>query len=278
MVFQVTIEIFIRVMFRAIRRQVENLYLLFMLLQPRLNELAVVDFEIIQNKDYLLVNILDQSGHELDEDSRGHVFSVQHESDLAVIGDCRHHINPAFLGAESNDRRLTLERKSLSIVGGILDTCFVSPVDFSLFFLGFGGNCRIFFVESSLYFFTILLVSSFHRFLWSKTPPFKVIGDGPHGQDNSKLLFDGKMHCIAGPQSKGQFQLIGCFVDQHGLNIIFLRFCQLPFLSMSPAPYSGLDGFYSAFKVFLPDRATMGGGNSDHFGDRSVVPIFFLRN
>lgn len=62
MPFQVAIKLLIRIIFRTVRRQKENLYLLFMFIQPRRYDLAMVDSEIVQDKNNLPADVLDPVG------------------------------------------------------------------------------------------------------------------------------------------------------------------------------------------------------------------------
>ena len=50
---EIVIQILIRVQLRAIRRQIENLNLLFVLLQPLLDRLAIMNSQIVQDQNTL---------------------------------------------------------------------------------------------------------------------------------------------------------------------------------------------------------------------------------
>lgn len=181
MVLQVTVEILIRVMFRTVRRKKEDLYLFFVFVQPGRNDLAMVRSQIIQNEKHLLTDVFYQAGHEFDKEGRCHGFSIQHESDFAGIGDRGDHVDAAFLSAESNHRWCSFGGESLGIVGGVLNTRLISPVDHGFLMFGSNVNLRIFHVQPGLDLFGVLLVGSLHRLLRSESPPLRIVGDSPHG-------------------------------------------------------------------------------------------------
>ena len=92
---QISVQIFVRIVLRCIRRQKENLYPLPMLFKPFLHSLAMMHPVIVQDQKDLLLDILDQPGHKLDQHRGGHCFPIQHEADFALISDRRDHVDAA---------------------------------------------------------------------------------------------------------------------------------------------------------------------------------------
>ena len=85
--FEVGIEPFIRVEFGTVAGQVEHLDLLFVLSQPGLDGLAVMDAQVVQNQKHLLGRILDQRLHKLDELVAVEGPINDHPACFALVGD-----------------------------------------------------------------------------------------------------------------------------------------------------------------------------------------------
>jgi len=76
--FKIAVQIFIRIKLWRIGWQKENLDLIFMIVNPCLENFAVMNTQIIQNQIYLAIGIFDQSFQELDKQLRIHSIFVNH--------------------------------------------------------------------------------------------------------------------------------------------------------------------------------------------------------
>ena len=155
---QIPVQVFIRVMFRHIWWQIENLNPLLMLIKPLLYHLAVMHPKIIQNQKDLPFHILDQPGHEPDQHRPSHGFSIQHEANLALIGDRRNHVDVALFGIEPNNRRLPFWGKAAGVIRLVIHSRFVSPVNFCLLLLRSGCDLRVSLLKPLLQLCRVLLI------------------------------------------------------------------------------------------------------------------------
>lgn len=101
LLLEVAVEIFVRIEFRGIQRQIKDLDLLFVFFQPGLDDLAVMDPQVIENQKNLAVRVLDQAGHEFDQHFGVHALSIQHKPHFTAIRDRRDHVNPTLGGIDS---------------------------------------------------------------------------------------------------------------------------------------------------------------------------------
>ena len=69
-----------------------------MLCQPSLNQFTVVNLQIVKDEIDFATRILDQPMHESYQALAVHVLFVEHEPDLALVGDGRDHVDSVLLG------------------------------------------------------------------------------------------------------------------------------------------------------------------------------------
>ena len=65
----------------------KKLNLIFMFFNPGFNNFTMMDTQIIQNQIYFPAGVFNQTPKELYKDLRVHSFIVDHEPNLALIGD-----------------------------------------------------------------------------------------------------------------------------------------------------------------------------------------------
>lgn len=116
---QRVVQVFIRIVFRCIRRKEKHLNLRLFLLQPSLNKFAMMNLQVIQNQEHFPLRRADQTLHKLDQPPLVHGVLIDHETHMALAADCRKHIDPfplcfhrqnrwPALGGESPFHRLTI--------------------------------------------------------------------------------------------------------------------------------------------------------------------------
>ena len=59
-VFQIGVESFFRIELRTVAGQIEQLDLVFTLLEPRLDRLALMDSQVVENQKHFLARVLNQ--------------------------------------------------------------------------------------------------------------------------------------------------------------------------------------------------------------------------
>jgi len=87
------VEILIRIILRSVWGQKEHLDFLPMPFQPSCDEFPVVNFQIIQNKEYLLPRQTNQTTHKFDESLLVHCISINHKTDVPLITDRCYHVD-----------------------------------------------------------------------------------------------------------------------------------------------------------------------------------------
>ena len=105
---EVAIHEFIRIQFRRVTREKEDLDAFFVILEPGLNDFAVVNPEVVEDQEHLPSSVLHQSLHEPYQYLNRHRFLVHHESHGAAIINRRDQVDPLSFGLrQDKDRRLT---------------------------------------------------------------------------------------------------------------------------------------------------------------------------
>ena len=105
---QSMIQIFIRIVFRGIRRQEKHLDFLLVFFQPGLNQLAVVDLQIIQNQEHFPLRGAHQSLHEPNQPLLVHRILIEHKANMTLAVDRRDHIDPLPFRLHRQHRRMAL--------------------------------------------------------------------------------------------------------------------------------------------------------------------------
>ncbi len=123
--FQAVVKILIRVQFWRIGRQVEHFNLLFVFLKPVCDHPTVVDLQVVEDQIHLPASILNKPSHKGNQALAVHGVLVEHEPDLALVGDGGDHIYPIFSAGLAKKRRLAFRGITLLNIRAGLDACFV---------------------------------------------------------------------------------------------------------------------------------------------------------
>jgi hypothetical protein len=169
-----------------------------MSLKPLIDNFAVMNPMINQ----------DQTIKKPDQNLGGHRLTVKNEPDFALIGYCRDHIDNASLGIQPDNRCLFFRGKSFGVIGFVVYSCLITPMDLSLFLFCSGCYLRIACFKLLFQLFRTLLICSFSRFLWSETPSFETIANSSQRQIHLIVLLDCHSHRIADPEGKRRLKLI----------------------------------------------------------------------
>jgi hypothetical protein len=124
--FQITVEIFIGVVFRGIRRKIKHFYSILMGLKPFGCDFAMMNSVIIQDQKDLPFNIHNQTGKKFQQYLGCHCLSIQHKPNFSLIGYSRDHIDTAFLGVEFNDWSFSLRSIASGVEGFVVYACFIA--------------------------------------------------------------------------------------------------------------------------------------------------------
>jgi len=256
--FQIAIQVLIRIELGRVGGQVEHLDLLKVLFQPLVYQFAVMHSQIVDNQKHLAAHILDQPSHKSNQGLGVHGISVDHEPDLALIGDGGDQIDPLGFGRQADSRSLAARSVAAAVIAAVTQPGLVGPVDLSLFLFGALDDRRILFFQPLLHFFGVLFVGTPEGLLRRKPPALQVFPNGPDGHAHSPQLFDQLLHRNPRPQGEGQFQLVGLFVADQPLKLLLLLPRQLPASSRRPAAFANTDTFDPTVLVQLTpsvDRA-----------------------
>src|SRR5881409_1504770 len=110
--FEIAIEVFGRIELGRIWRQKEHFNSIAMRIKPLAHVDRLMHAQIVKDQEHLALRVFDQSAHEHDEQPRQQRSLINHESHLALIGHRRYQRQTASTRRDSDNRRLTLRRKS----------------------------------------------------------------------------------------------------------------------------------------------------------------------
>lgn len=127
--FQVAVEIFVRIAFRAVGGQVKDFALLLVFTEPFLDGPAVVDFEVVHDEQDLPSRILDQPRQEPAEPLAGQRIAVDHPAHLSLLGHRGDHIDGEASGREPDHRRLALGRVTTPVLAITAHPRLIAPVE-----------------------------------------------------------------------------------------------------------------------------------------------------
>ena len=172
---QRVVEVFIRIVFRGIRRQEKHLHFLAVFLQPSLDKFAMMNLQIIQNQEHFPLRRADQALHKLDQPPLVHSIPIDHEPHMALAADCREHIDPfplcfhrqnrwPALGSETSFHRLTIAHPG-----------FVPPINCSAFLCRALQNCGSFLGFPPLDTLRILLPGALRWALAAQSPALHIL-------------------------------------------------------------------------------------------------------
>lgn len=129
---QVVVQIFIGIVFRRIGRQEKERDPVLVRFHPLLHLIAVMHLQIVDDKEDLVRDVLDQGFHEMNHAIRIHGIRVQQKVQLPPVADRRNHIDVHLDRLNLQNRRLTLGCIASRIVRFVLDSRLISPEDFCL--------------------------------------------------------------------------------------------------------------------------------------------------
>lgn len=229
----------------------ENLDLFPVLFQPLFDVFAMMNTKIIQNQKDLSPGILDQAGHELDQELGIHGFLVHHESHLATVGDGRYHTDMALFGNHPDYQSLSLWGKASDSVGTRLNTCLIHPVNLSFFLFRAGKNDRIIPIQPFLHRLRTLFMGTLDRLLRSESPTLEIFSNRPDRHLDVKQLPDQQLHRIPRPQCKRKLQLVRCLVNQSFTKLGLLIGRKRPLFPGSASSFPQFDGLATFLFVAL---------------------------
>ena len=172
--FDVNVGHFVRVEFRAVTRQVEDLNGIVMIAQPFLGRFAVMNARVIQNQKCLLGSAFDQAAQEISQDARVARSTETLLPHLPLVDDGRDDQQSNTLAADANGRRLAFGRKATPTDIVAAQPGLVAPVDFRPFLLGPCRNLGMRRVHPALHHCRQLFVGTSDRPLWGKPPAFQT--------------------------------------------------------------------------------------------------------
>ncbi len=227
---QVGIEHLIRVELGAVAGQIEHLHVFLVLLQPCLHHSGVMHLQVVQHQEHLaafvLLGLLHQPFHEVDQDGRGHGTLEDLEAHLAPVGDAG---DDGQALAPLVDLDLgCLAHRGVAASAHIIraQTGFIGPVNFRTFGLGSLLNARVVLGEPALHRRGLLLIGPLDGLLRCEAPAAQVQAHALNSQAHAAALLDQQQHGLAGPQGKVHLELIGRVVNDQAANVAFLLFAQ----------------------------------------------------
>ena len=131
-----------------------------MLIDPVFDNMTMMNSQIVQNQKYLFVGIFYQSFAKFDKSLRVHCLIVDHETDFTLIGNRRDQVDPFLFCIEPNSRGLTSWGVASTMLAVAAKPCLITPIYFSVFFLGSCCNGRIIFIKPFLNQFWVLFIGS----------------------------------------------------------------------------------------------------------------------
>lgn len=205
---QSMIEIFIRIIFRGIRRQEEDLNLLPVFLQPGSYQLSMMHLQIIQNQEYLLGGRIDQPSQKLDQPLLVHRPLIDHISYAALLIDGGEHIDTLSFGFHWQYGRVPFGSKTSLYGLTVTDACLVSPIDDRLFFFCPFQNLWIFLLFPPLDTLRILFHGALRWTLAAHPPAFHVVGYTPVADWLPIPLLDVLSDALQCPQFPRYFKIL----------------------------------------------------------------------
>lgn len=153
------------------------------------------------------------------------------------------HVDPPLVAVAPNDRHFPIGSEPLGIIGIVLDACLVAPVNFRLFLLGARPDLRVNRLVPLGDGLKVLLIGPLGRSQQVEASPFQIVGDGPQRHVEPVHLLNRQPHGIAGPNGKGQLELVRCLVcHQQVLGGGLLFGGQFALVTVATTVFSRLDG------------------------------------
>ena len=239
-----------------------------MFFQPVSNDVAMMNFQVVNNQKDFLVSIFNQPIHKLDQRLGIHFVFVNHEAYFSLIGDRRNQIDSFASRMKLDFGCLSTGSITSPMVAIVTQPCLIAPMNFCAFYFCSLGNFRVFVIQPGFHSLGILFVSFFQGLLRRKTPSIQVLADGPNRHIQGPQLLDELLNSDACPQCKSKFHLIRAFVPYCFLQFFFLLFCQCAAASLWTAAFFDRYSWFTASKIgFVPfaGGSSMNPGNLGNF-------------
>lgn len=180
--------------------------------RPAFDLAAAVDRMAVDNQKDFLLALPDEPPQKVDHDSGGESLLEHHEGQVPPVGYGRDQVAAEPLTRGRHDRGMPLDPIAAS--GLVIGTHahLVAPVDLRLFPAGLAAYRRVVFFQPLADRLRVLFVGAAKRLLRGKAPVLQVAADRPDRNQDAVTIFDQPANRIAGPQGKGQFQLVGAAV------------------------------------------------------------------
>lgn len=256
--FEVAVEVFIRVILGRIGREIEYLDLFPVAFQPSFDPFRMVHRKIVQNKEYLSGSIMDQSGHEHDEQFRFHCFLIEHKPKHTGVRNCRDHTDVHLFSRDAYYGRIPFRRKSPCCTVVARNTGFAPTIDVRLLGTRASNNGGVIRSKPLFNRVQILLIGLFHRLLRGQHPSVEKIGNRPHGHIDPILVPDELLDRFTGPESERQRKEIRGMVDDKLFDRRHLFGGKLSFLSIPATARFGQNGIHFLALIGFPECADIG--------------------
>ena len=129
---QSVIQIFVRIVFRSIRRQKKYFNFILTFFQPGRSKLAMMNLQIVQNQEHFPLRTADKTLHEADQSLLVHGVLVDHKTDFPLLADRRDHIDPLSFRFHWQHWRTTLGRKTALYYFTVAYTSLICPIDIGI--------------------------------------------------------------------------------------------------------------------------------------------------
>ena len=220
---EVGVQIFIWVQSRAVAGQVEQLYALSVLFYPLGHLPGMVHAQVVDDQEHFALRLFAQPFEKLNKPVRIQAFPVEHETQLALIGQGRNQLDSASPGLREHQHwPLAAWRVTARVMFNRTDCRLIGPTYFGSFGLGTLLNGRVVLFEPKLYRLRALLVGALDRALRRKTPMRQILAHRAGRHINQKQLFDQRAHRLGIPECKFQLELIRTVINQFALDDGFL--------------------------------------------------------
>ena len=180
-----------------------------MVLHPGGDPVRPMDRQIVDDDEQLARGLADQAAQEIEKDRRLDGALIDHETQLALIGQAGNHRLRKALARSPDDRGVPSGGKAAAVIGPTGQAGLVGPLDFTAVRLGFAGNRRVGVLQPCANRLILSLGGSPRWPLGSETPGPQIAADHRQSQPDPSFACDQRPHRLARPQRKRQTELIG---------------------------------------------------------------------
>jgi len=238
--FQVRVEPLLWVELRAVAGQVKQLNLVLALSHPRLDQLAVVNPQVVQNQKDFFARVFDQSLQKFDQLLSIKSLVNDHPTRLALVGHRGNHRKLLTGTAHGHGHRCFARWcKASAAYIGVDQSRLIAPVNLSALGPGALLDAGVLALQPSLHGSRALLVSALDGLLRCEAPAGEVLADAAYLQLDAKFLFDELAHCGPAPQAEIHLELLGAFVDDQALDGLLLEHTEHPPIASGSSTNSG---------------------------------------